>query len=836
MADISLSRGGSKTLTINGKSDYAGSNQKITFTFSYSNSGVLSVNMQVNANGWGFKSTDCLAYIEISGTRTTIQNHTTLRAGTEGYASVQNLGTASKTITYSGDISVFIHFESYANGYGPTPRSGSEWTYYVNVPGTYSTCSAPTTLKINNSTAKPQMVEPGESVTVSWSGASGGLNNPISGYLVEWGQNSLPWSSAQRKTVTSTSTSVTIPSKEGEYIDFRVTTQGSVSGYVTGGSITVNQFARTYSKPTMKTATVSQSNGDITISWQAGSAGISNSISSYNIYYQSKQSSSSSWGNKTLLVTKATSDRSHLWEEGTPNRYYRFTVNAKGTNYSESTDNWTSQILLLDSYTAATAPTSFTYTIQGLETGQTNPYPSQSIQLTWSGATGGTKNEEDINPLGYEIQYQSNNGSWYNLDSSINATESTKDYTITQGTSILNFRIRTKSQGGTSWYSPYVTLASPITVGVAPAPSSETAEIRITQQMESDGVTPINQLNFEVTSPFTINSIYNKIISYDIYYTSARDSNVSDNINSYTLWKNISTIEDIPVGGEPFANAEWGLYYRFAMIAYGEYNGQSTPVFSNTAEIVAPQGIPAQRVIISGSGAYTDESQEVKAIGGNQKFIITPDGYNDIKKLEIEYSTDGTYATSTKADIPLGGSFTLNTGDFDSGVFYYIRIWSYALGEDTPIETPLYINEDIHPNGQVDYVSRDYLSTKNKENPIVQIKRAYDYVWEREDSRSNGLRLADGELGATYTPGIPTPKLKLGDGKTAFKDLPYLFVIPENITEISEIYTPAGIFPKSSNFEINAPTVNFFESNSEMTRQMSIKYNPDEEALEFLSI
>lgn len=705
----------------------------------------------------------------------------------------------------------------------------------VSVDPSYTSCSAPTILKVNNSTTLKQNFAPGDSVTVSWSGASGGTNNPIDSYLLQWGYSDGSW--GWSKQVDGTSTNISLPGGEGKLIDFQVKAVSSVSSTYDSGFKRVDDFIQTYSKPTMSSPTISQSNGTVTISWSKGTDGINNDISGYYVYYQSKPFSSADYGATTLLSNLlGTNARSYTWSNGTANYYYRFTVVAKGENWSQSDYNWSSSIQLQDTYVAATSPTIFTYSILNVESGQTSPYPSQQIQISWGGATGGTKNGEVINPNGYSIQYNINNGVWENLNDSIPSDTYSLNYTIQPGSNTVNFRIKTKSAGGSTFDSGYVSLNTPITIGTAPPPLATTAQISISQA-GGGTASPQLQLNFKVDSPFTIQSNYNKISYYNIYYTSSTSDNISENINNYTLWKRINTIDDIPDTGDPFTNIQWGLYYRFAMIAYGEYNGQAGPIFSNTAQVEAPDGTPAQRIEISGSGTYIDENGLVYAIAGSKNFTMTPTGGVNLQKYQIEYSTYQTFDSSTKIDLNTNGqSFTLTTGTNEVSIFYYIRVWSYLL-DGTLVETPLYINEGFadNYNGLVTYKSREELSQKNKYNPIVQIKRAYDYVWDREDSISNGLRLADGELGATYTEGDNRPKLKLGDGKSLFRDLPYLFIIPDNISEIAEIYTPKGVFPKNSDFEINTPTINFFANNNDLTTQMSVKYNTEEEALEFFA-
>lgn len=95
----------------------------------------------------------------------------------------------------------------------------------------YSACSAPTSISVSAS-----IIKPSDSITVSWSGASAGTANPITGYRLYYNYGSAPTTSSSSVSTSSTSYTFTagapdLSSHRGQRLYFRVVTVGSVSGY-----------------------------------------------------------------------------------------------------------------------------------------------------------------------------------------------------------------------------------------------------------------------------------------------------------------------------------------------------------------------------------------------------------------------------------------------------------------------------------------------------------------------------------------------------------------------------------------------------------------------------
>ena len=118
--------------------------------------------------------------------------------------------------------------ENYTNSWA---RIGSISISYTKA---YTNCGAPTTI-----TYSPSIVKPNSDLTISWSGATAGTNNPITGYDIYYKIGSAPsTSSYDGKASANSSTSSTVfaissstSSQRGKSIYVTIYTKGTVSGY-----------------------------------------------------------------------------------------------------------------------------------------------------------------------------------------------------------------------------------------------------------------------------------------------------------------------------------------------------------------------------------------------------------------------------------------------------------------------------------------------------------------------------------------------------------------------------------------------------------------------------
>lgn len=153
----------------------------------------------------------------------------------------------------------------------------------------YTACGAPST-SISSATAGKE-----NAVTLSWSGATNGSYNAISGYSIERSSDGTNYSVLQTVNSSSDYGSITVYSpatNNGSYW-YRVQTLGSVSGYnssysniVKLTSVWSSVTAPTSVKANNKTALYygPTSAPNVQISWSGASNGTNNAITKYNIY------------------------------------------------------------------------------------------------------------------------------------------------------------------------------------------------------------------------------------------------------------------------------------------------------------------------------------------------------------------------------------------------------------------------------------------------------------------------------------------------------------------------------------------------------------------------
>ena len=144
-----------------------------------------------------------------------------------------------------------VNKANYSGGHWTTSYGTQGSPLTGTVPAQASACTAPTsvTLAVNGSTNT--IIVPNGTIKVSWSGAAGGTNNPISGYIVYYRVGANPTTSAytgKNENVSASSSSVTFTlsnAERGKAIYVGVITKTSNSAYNSGlktggGNITVN--------------------------------------------------------------------------------------------------------------------------------------------------------------------------------------------------------------------------------------------------------------------------------------------------------------------------------------------------------------------------------------------------------------------------------------------------------------------------------------------------------------------------------------------------------------------------------------------------------------------
>ncbi len=291
---------------------------------------------------------------------------------------------------------------------------------YVGLTSTATACSHPTSISVSDST--PDI---SSSVTLSWSGASGGTNNAITGYKIYRATSSggtySELTTNERDVSTSSSSgshSITSPATYGNSYFYKIKTIGTISGYDSGlSSYTyITSTATTAcSAPTIISASTTnpEPNSAVTISWNSGSSGSKNTITGYLLYRDTQ-----SGGAYSVLVSETTSEvlSAVVYSNAVDGQPYFYKVKTKGSagaSYYSSLSTVYSQITSVGNSTYCTSPSLVTLSNEF-------PSPLSSITLSWSGAASGS-----VNPItGYKIYEDVSSGGSFNT---LTATISTTD-------------------------------------------------------------------------------------------------------------------------------------------------------------------------------------------------------------------------------------------------------------------------------------------------------------------------------------------------------------------------------------------------------------------------
>lgn len=151
------------------------------------------------------------------------------------YNSTWTLLSGTATVKHGSDGSLNMPIQvsidtTDSNPYAP-PDKTLNWTWQLTKIDLTSACTAPTIF-----TASPAVFD--DEVALAWDGAAGGTENAITGYEIEsaTSPDGSAWSRwAASKTVTGTSTTDAPDIERGQYIKYRIRTQGSAgSSYYSG--------------------------------------------------------------------------------------------------------------------------------------------------------------------------------------------------------------------------------------------------------------------------------------------------------------------------------------------------------------------------------------------------------------------------------------------------------------------------------------------------------------------------------------------------------------------------------------------------------------------------
>lgn len=332
-----------------------------------------------------------------AGTNNAIAGYEIYRSTSSGsgYTKLTTVGSTSTsgstTVTAPTTNGTAYYYKVLTVGTKSGYNSGQS-TAYATLSCSFAAVGAPNTLKLDLTN-----VAPNAEATLSWSGASAGNNNAITGYEVH-AATAVDGSYSLLTTVSTSATSgsatVNAPAENGTTYYYKVKTLGTLSGSDSALSDTYTSLTCTYSAPNAPTAVsvggesalYVEPGATLSLIWSGASAGANNPIVGYDIYRDG------------VLYVSGLSDSTTSYDvsaHDTAGNSYKFTVVTKGA-YSDSAQ---SLACVLYSYTDPTAPTELTVS-------NALPATGARVLLSWKGAAPGGYN--DI--VGYRVYRSATEG------------------------------------------------------------------------------------------------------------------------------------------------------------------------------------------------------------------------------------------------------------------------------------------------------------------------------------------------------------------------------------------------------------------------------------------
>lgn len=273
-----------------------------------------------------------------------------------------------RILQQSGDIEVHVYSNNDTTGDVCSFRTNC--SFYINAwyeeTNPIRPNTAPTSVSVSPSSTS------GNTVTLSWSGASAGANNSINGYDIYYTNSSdgVTWDGTWEygrvtSTSTSGSTTVNIHPNVGYYRKYRMVTasphgQDYYSAEMSPWSNAVLKTNATTacSAPTALSVNATLAEGNVTLSWSGAKAGTANSIASYLIQYRDS-TDNTNWGSWTTLQTvnsTAAQGTLSVSPPSTRGNYRQFRIRTQGSAGSSYYSGYKTSTNTLRKNSVAAAP------------------------------------------------------------------------------------------------------------------------------------------------------------------------------------------------------------------------------------------------------------------------------------------------------------------------------------------------------------------------------------------------------------------------------------------------------------------------------------------------
>ena len=457
---------------------------------------------------------------------------------------------------------------------------------------------------------------PGATVQLSWSGATAGTSNPITGYHVHRATSasgSYSYLTEVSTSATSGSVNVTAPTTNDSSYYYKVYTKATQSDYLWSAASTAYATLTTkFTAPTAPTVKVNNAtsayiladSGTATLSWSGASAGTNNPIASYLIYvdgtfYGEAPSTQSS------VSIPAYSAGNHSWIVITKGSYSNSAASSAVTVYA---------------YSAPAAPTSVTIN----DASSIYLAEGSTATLKWSGAAAGTNNAIS----GYLVYV--GDSLYADVGSSTTST-SVPSYSGGEH----KWKVITKGAYSNSAAS---STASCFTYTATGAPTSVSLAATTIDAGES------TTLSWSGAKAGT----YNTITGYHVYRSTAENG-------TYSLAYNVSstsTAASVSVAAPSTMGQKY--YYKVYTIGSRNLNSVASSVVSLTAQTYTAPSAPTSITINDASSVYIGEGSTATL-----KWSGASAGTNNAIAGYLVYVGDSLYAdvgsSTTSTSVPSYG-------------------------------------------------------------------------------------------------------------------------------------------------------------------------------------
>lgn len=518
------------------------------------------------------------------------------------------------------------------------------------------------------------LADPNELLELAWSGAVGANLNAISSYDIDYrdsvngGTTYGLWQDlATVSTVNGYGTrNVNAPSAYGTTRQYRIRVIGTAgetyySDFKLSTNVVLSRTPTKITGPTQITLDATTTNPGVatTLRWSGLAAGVINAIQTHVVQYADSDDLSawSSWSSVGSVTSAATAESISVTSPTTNGRYRKFRVQGQGAAGATYYSDWVESSVMLQAtpITQVGAPTNAYVSPTNAETSST---------LFFSGATQGVYNTVS----GYGYQYaDSADGVTYGAWSS-ETTVSTPDLSGSFSVNVPStrghyrkFRIRTRGDAGSQYYSNWYNLSTVLRKNTAPTAPTTLG---------------FDKTLFEDVVRFTWSGatagLGNAIASYTLAYST---SDNGSSFSSETVVTGITTAYyDFDAASLPRAK-----YIRFRVLSVGAgelssaYSGYSANARRNSIPN-PPTGVTVQSVFDPANTNYvvnlTDGGDTDNNIVGYEVALKYPNG--------TFYGAPSIVFTSAAG---AASSISVNGADYSRGVSWYIAIRAYdSLG------------------------------------------------------------------------------------------------------------------------------------------------------------